>query len=136
MAEGAALHVEVVSADHVVWSGEATLVVARTVEGDIGIMANHSPMFSVMVPNGVEIVSTDGERIVVAVDGGFVSVAGGRVSILSEYATLASELSLPDAEKRLQRAASAWSDADESDEDARKEFERAEAEVKAARKAS
>ncbi|TDT33639.1 F0F1 ATP synthase subunit epsilon [Naumannella halotolerans] len=136
MAEGAALHVEVVSADHVVWSGEATLVVARTVEGDIGIMANHSPMFSVMVPNGVEIVSTDGERIVVAVDGGFVSVAGGRVSILSEYATLASELSLPDAEKRLQRAASAWSDADDSDEDARKEFERAEAEVKAARKAS
>ncbi|MGY4720410.1 F0F1 ATP synthase subunit epsilon [Naumannella cuiyingiana] len=138
MAEQAAneLHVEVVSADRVVWSGEATMVVARTVEGDVGIMAGHAPMLSVMVPNGVEIVTTAGGREIVAVDGGFVSVAAGRVSILSEYATLAEEISLADAEKRLAAATSRLETTGDDDEDARREMQRAEAQVRAARKAS
>ena len=43
---GAVLQVEVVSADRLVWSGEATMVIARTTEGDVGILPNHAPMLS------------------------------------------------------------------------------------------
>ena len=43
------LQVELVSADRLVWSGEAVMVIAKTAEGDIGILRNHAPVLSVMV---------------------------------------------------------------------------------------
>ncbi|SDE19763.1 F0F1 ATP synthase subunit epsilon [Auraticoccus monumenti] len=95
------LRVEVVSADRSVWSGEARSVTARTTEGDIGILPGHSPVLGVLVPSGVEILTTDGQREVVAVDGGFVSVAQGRVSILSEYAAMGGEIDAGRARTQL-----------------------------------
>ena len=81
------LQVELVSADRLVWSGEATMVIAKTAEGDIGILRNHAPVLSVMVEGAVEI-QTEGDTVVAAVDAGFLSVADDRVSILSEHAEL------------------------------------------------
>ena len=52
------LQVELVAADRVVWSGEATMVIARTVDGDVGILANHAPMLSVLVEGTVEVRTT------------------------------------------------------------------------------
>jgi hypothetical protein len=49
------LHVELVAADRVVWSGDATIVIARTTEGEVGILANHAPLMSLMVPGVVEV---------------------------------------------------------------------------------
>jgi F-type H+-transporting ATPase subunit epsilon len=128
------MQVEVVSADEVVWSGEATNIIAKTVDGDIGILANHSPVLAVLVPGGVEIVCPDGKREIVAVEGGFMSVNLGRVSILSEYAKLAREISLNEAERNLSEANSAIDAGDDSDE-MRTRFLRATAQVKAAQKA-
>ena len=129
------MQVEVVSADEVVWSGEATNIIAKTVDGDIGILANHSPVLAVLVPGGVEIVCPDGAREIVAVEGGFMSVNLGRVSILSEYAKLAREISLNVAERDLAAANSAI-DAGDDSEETRTRFLRATAQVKAAHKAS
>ena len=42
------LHVSLVSADAEVWSGEASLVVAKTVEGEIGFMAGHEPVLAIL----------------------------------------------------------------------------------------
>ncbi len=128
------MQVEVVSADQVVWSGKATNIIAKTVEGDIGILAGHSPVLAVLVPGGVEIVCPDGSREVIAVDGGFMSVAQGRVSILSEYASMAAEISLSQAEKDLATAVSRL-DSGDDEQEARKQFLRASAQVKAAEKA-
>ena len=128
------MQVEVVSADEVVWSGEATNIIAKTVDGDIGSLANHSPVLAVLVPGGVEIVCPDGPREIVAVEGGFMSVNLGRVSILSEYAKLAREISLNEAERNLSEANSAIDAGDDSDE-MRTRFLRATAQVKAAQKA-
>jgi F-type H+-transporting ATPase subunit epsilon len=128
------MQVEVVSADQVVWSGESTNIIAKTVEGDIGILAGHSPVLAVLVPSAVEIVTPDGVREIVAVDGGFMSVAQGRVSILSEYARMAGEISLSAAERELAEA-QARLDAGEDDDETRKHFVRASAQVKAAQKA-
>ena len=127
------MQVEVVSADRVVWSGKVVNIIAKTVDGDIGILPNHAPVLAILVPGGVEIYTEDNQREIVAVDGGFISVARERVSILSEYATMASGISLRDAEKELADA-QARLDSGEDDDETRKNFSRASAQVRAAEK--
>jgi len=78
------LTVEVVSPEKRVWSGEATSVSARTVEGDIGILANHIPLLGVLVPGVVTIHGADGTTSTFNMAGGFLSVNNNRVSILGE----------------------------------------------------
>ena len=127
------MQVEVVSADRVVWSGKGTNIIAKTVEGDIGILPGHAPVLAILVPGGVEIYTDDNNREIVAVDGGFISVAQGRVSILSEYASMADEIGLTDAERELAEAQRRLDEGDESEE-TRKHFTRASAQVRAAQK--
>ena len=76
------LEVALVAADRIVWSGEAEMVIARTTEGDVGILHGHAPLLSVLTDAVVEI-STDDGVVVAAVDGGFLSVAANRVSLPS-----------------------------------------------------
>ena len=97
----APLEVEVVSADRVVWSGNAVNIIARTVEGDIGILPGHEPLLAILVPCLVEIVTDDGRSESLAVDGGFISVAEGHVSVLAQKAELGHEISLDEARKEL-----------------------------------
>ena len=81
------LKVELVSPTERVWSGEATFVSARTVEGDLGILSNHAPLFGVLVDGAVSIKGVDGTTTSFNVSGGFLSVANNRVSILTETVT-------------------------------------------------
>ncbi|MDN5570800.1 MAG: F0F1 ATP synthase subunit epsilon [Propionibacteriaceae bacterium] len=129
------LRVEVVSADGLIWEGDAESVIARTTEGDIGIMANHEPMLAVLVPSAAEVLSTAGNREIVAVDGGFLSVAQNRVAILSGYAKMAQEITLVDAERELAEA-TAQLEAGHNDSGVRHHFDRATAQVRAAHRAS
>ena len=131
MADADQLQVELVAADRTVWSGQATMVVAKTAEGDIGVLRNHMPVLSLLVDGVVEIEPVDGERLFAAVDGGFLSVANNRVSILSEYAALSHEIDVAAARAELE-SAQADSDADGADE----RVKRAEARIRAAEKAS
>ncbi len=78
------LKVELVSPTERVWSGEASFVSARTVEGDLGVLSNHSPLFGVLVDGAVSIKGVDGSITNFNVSGGFLSVANNRVSILTE----------------------------------------------------
>jgi F-type H+-transporting ATPase subunit epsilon len=123
------LQVELVAADRTVWSGEATMVIARTVEGDIGILRGHAPVLSLLTDAIVEIDAGDGEVVMAAVDGGFISVAGDRVSILSEHAVLAADIDVSAERSELEAA-----QADEGD-DAEARIRRAEARIRAAEKA-
>ena len=81
------LHVELVAADRVVWSGEAATIIARTVEGDVGILTGHAPLLSLLAEAVVEVDAVDGTKEFFHVEGGFVSVAADRVSILSDVVT-------------------------------------------------
>jgi len=134
VAEGERLFVDVVAADRRVWEGEAISVIARTTEGDIGILPNHEPVLAVLVPSAAEVLTPDGKREVIAVDGGFISVADNRVSILSQYGRLAHEILVEEAE-RERRAA--WKRMNEGDntEATRQHFNRAHAQLAAAKKA-
>ncbi len=66
------MQVEVVSADRVVWSGKSSNIIAKTVEGEIGILPGHEPVLGVLVPSAVVIFCDEGTptREIVAVDGG------------------------------------------------------------------
>ena len=83
---GALLGVELVTPAERVWSGEAQMVSARTVEGDLGILPGHAPLFGILVDGKVSIKATDGTITDFAVHGGFLSVSNNRVSILTESA--------------------------------------------------
>lgn len=86
------LEVDLVAADHKIWSGEARLVVARTLEGEIGIMVDHEPLLSVLQSGQVTIRSAEGPDVLAAVHGGFISVTANKVTILAETAELGSEI--------------------------------------------
>jgi len=101
------LQLELVSADRVVWSGEASMVLARTTDGEIGVLANHTPVLSVLLPSAVEITEADGGRQYAVIDGGFLSVANNRISVLAEHAQLAAEVDLEAARRDLDEARSA-----------------------------
>ena len=98
------LQVELVAADRTVWSGEATMVIARTVEGDIGILRGHAPVMSLLTDAIVEITGDDGHTVFAVADGGFLSVAHDRVSILSERAELSTEVDVDEARADLEAA--------------------------------
>lgn len=128
----AALQVELVAADRLVWSGQATMVVARTTEGDLGILPGHAPLLSVLVPGVVDVTTAEGESWVAAVEDGFLSVADNRISILSERVEMSHEIDLEKARHDLERAHAAG----ELDDAAVAALRSAEARVRAAEKAS
>jgi F-type H+-transporting ATPase subunit epsilon len=84
------LAVELVSADRLVWSGEASLVVARTTEGEMGVLPGHAPVLAVLAEGEVRISPTSGETVVAALNSGFLSVEHDRVTVVSDTAELAS----------------------------------------------
>ncbi len=84
------LSVSVVSADHEIWSGEASMVVAKTVEGEIGILAGHEPLLAILAAGEVRVNTTSGERLVARADDGFLSVENDTVTIVARDAELIS----------------------------------------------
>ncbi|MDJ0342579.1 F0F1 ATP synthase subunit epsilon [Streptomyces sp. H10-C2] len=100
----AELHVELVAADRSVWSGEATMVIARTPSGDIGVMPGHQPLLGVLLSGPVTIRTSDGGTVVAAVHGGFLSFSDNKLSVLAEIAELADEIDVARAERALERS--------------------------------
>lgn len=87
-----ALHVELVSVERQVWSGEASMVVARTTEGEIGILPGHASLLGQLAEgHDVRIQQASGGELAVTVSGGFLSVTDAGVTILAETATLPGE---------------------------------------------
>ena len=83
------LRVELVAADKAVWSGEAKLVVAKTVEGEIGLMPGHEPMLAILANGEVIVTKPEGEVLVVTADDGFLSVEHDVVTVVARNASLA-----------------------------------------------
>lgn len=78
-----ALQVELVAADRKVWEGEASMVSARSVDGDLGIMPGHTPVLAVLVEGAVRI-HVGGTPQEVTIDGGFLSVDADKVVIVAD----------------------------------------------------
>ena len=82
------LKVSLVSAESEIWSGEASLVVAKTVLGEIGFMPGHEPVLAVLAEGQVRITRTDGSKITANAQDGFLSMDGDEVSIVAGNAAL------------------------------------------------
>jgi F-type H+-transporting ATPase subunit epsilon len=78
------LQVELVAADRKVWEGEADMVVARTVDGELGILPGHTPLLGILVEGDVRIQASGGATHTASLDSGFLSVDRDRVIILAE----------------------------------------------------
>ncbi|WP_182359942.1 F0F1 ATP synthase subunit epsilon [Tomitella gaofuii] len=101
----AEMTVEVVAVEERMWSGSATLVSAQTTEGEIGIMPGHAPVLGQLVEGGIIAITTsEGERRVAAVHGGFLAVTGQKVSILAETADWSDEIDVEEARRVLDDA--------------------------------
>ncbi|KRB72836.1 ATP synthase subunit epsilon [Nocardioides sp. Root190] len=127
------LHVELVAADRTVWSGEAAMIIARTLDGDIGVLRGHAPTLSLLSASVVEIqVADTNQLVVVAVDGGFLSVANNRVSILAERIERAEDIEVSQARVDLEEAKRVLDSSNEAEQRVR----HAEARIRAAEKVS
>lgn len=77
--------VELVSAEAKVWEGEAEMVVARTTEGELGVLAGHAPLLGQLAEDGqVRIMRPGEDELVYDVDGGFLSITESGVTVLAE----------------------------------------------------
>ncbi|MDE3724792.1 F0F1 ATP synthase subunit epsilon [Nocardiopsis sp. N85] len=108
------LFVEIVSPEHEVWAGEGDMVIAKTVEGEIGIQPGHIPVLSLLAEDAVVRVlgARENGEVRAAAHGGFISVSGeGRISILAETAELAEDIDVDRARTALKKATEADDDA-------------------------
>jgi F-type H+-transporting ATPase subunit epsilon len=83
-----AFRVDVVSPEATVWSGEATFIVARTPEGEIGILADHEPLLAALVTSAVQVEGSDGSKATIGVHGGFLQVLQNQVTLLTDRAQI------------------------------------------------
>lgn len=97
------LNVEVVSAERVVYTGEADMVVAPGAEGVLGILPRHAALLTTLVPGALRI-KQGADEVVMAVGGGFLEVLNNKVAVLTDAAERAEEIDMERAEQARQRA--------------------------------
>ncbi len=86
----AELTVSIVSADHEVWSGKAKQIIARTVIGEIGILAGHEPVLAILATGEVRVTTLEGTVITATADDGFLSVDNNVVTVVARNAEMVS----------------------------------------------
>ena len=119
----ATMEVEVVSAERRLWSGEASEVYARSLDGEIGILPSHQPALLALDIAPVKVVKDDGTEDRIAVHNGFLYFRDNRLVILADIAELASEIEMSRAERQKVEAERRL--ADEEDAEARARLRRA-----------
>ena len=125
------LHVEVLLPDRSLWSGEAGLVIAKTIDGDIGVQTGHSPVFGILSPGSLvrirEVPGDDspGDAVRAAVRDGFLSVTNDRVSILTSVGLLADDVEVSEARADLDAASAEAGSASAAEESVEVRYARA-----------
>ena len=127
-----ALHVELLMPDRSLWSGEAGMVIAKTIDGDIGILTGHSPVFGILSPGSLVRIQPEaggddqsGAEVRAAVRDGFLSVTDNRVSILASTGLLADDVEVSAAQADLDAAAAEAGSAAAAEESVDVRFARA-----------
>jgi F-type H+-transporting ATPase subunit epsilon len=119
------LQVEVVSPERILWSGEADMVIARTIgEGEIAFLTGHALFVGALDISRVVVRPPEGADEVIAVHGGFVEVSNDRVTILSDVAELKDQIDVPRARAALERAQEQLRTAGEDDKAEAEEAQR------------
>ena len=124
-----ALDVHVVTPEREVWSGEATMVIARGTDGEVGILSGHAPLLIQLAVGPLRIEQAEGGWLAAVADGGFMHVTSGedgtRVDVMASTAEMASEIDVEAARRRRDELVASAGD----DETAKAELAKAEARV-------
>jgi F-type H+-transporting ATPase subunit epsilon len=111
------LQVALVVPEGEIWTGAAQMVIAKTLDGDIGVYSGHSPVLGILADGSVVRIRPEGDgaaEVSVAVGGGFFSIADDRVSILARQALLAADIDTAAAQSALDAALEAAEPGEES----------------------
>ncbi len=115
------MQVDLVAVERQLYTGRANMVVARTVDGDVGVLPGHSPMLAQLREGyAARIVESDGTVLGVAVHGGFLSVTKEGVSILAEDADLHDEIDVTKARTAYENARARGGDSAEAEAELRR----------------
>jgi F-type H+-transporting ATPase subunit epsilon len=103
------LRVALVEPEGEVWSGEAEMVIARTLDGEIGLLTGHAPIIGILAEGSMVQIRAENSSgdVFAAVTGGFLSVADNHVSILARQGQLGSDVDVTTAQAALDRAVEA-----------------------------
>lgn len=100
-----ALEVHLVTPEREVWAGEVQELIARGVEGEVGILSGHAPLLVQLAIGPLRMLSADGSWSAAVVDGGFLHVSSHegvtRADVLAARAELAHEIDVLAAQRRL-----------------------------------
>lgn len=105
--------VDVVSPEATVWSGMATIVVARTPEGELGVMADHEALMGALATGPVEIEAESGDRTTIGVHGGFIQVLDNQVTLITDRAQVTEDTA---AAREAARALAEQAEGDEEED--------------------
>lgn len=131
----ATMNVDVVSAEAGLHSGEASMVVARSLEGEIGILPGHQPVLLALGPSPVRVRQPDGDEVVVAVHNGFLEFRENQLTVLADVAELVVDIDLERAKEARRRAERHLHDPDYAG-NAQAELDRAELRIRLAEQRS
>ena len=98
------VQVNIVTPDGPVYDAEVAMVIAKTVSGEMGILAGHIPMVAPLTISGVKLKKADGSTEYAAVSGGFIEVRPDKITILAPSAELASSIDAARAQEAKTRA--------------------------------
>jgi len=97
-------HLDVVSPEAVIWSGEVTTLITRTTDGEMGVLADHEPVMAALATGSSIIRAADGSTVTLAIHGGFLQVFRNEVTLLTDRAEI-SEGGVDDARRLAQALA-------------------------------
>lgn len=110
MAEQHTIHVDIVSAEGEIFSGQATMVFASAVEGDLGIAPRHAPLLTLLKAGEVRVQTPEGQEQQFFVGGGALEVQPNKVTVLADTAMRAHDIDEAAALAAKQRAEEALRD--------------------------
>lgn len=113
--------IEIVTPERKVYANEANLIIARGGDGDLGIMAGHTPLVTTLKISSLRVKTDQGEDVI-SVSGGFLEVKPEKVSVLAEAAELPEEIDVDRATRAKERAERRLADRTESLDYARAEI--------------
>jgi F-type H+-transporting ATPase subunit epsilon len=98
------IHVDIVSAEGEIFSGDAAMVFAPAQLGEIGIAPNHAPLLTGLKPGGIRVQTPEGEELFFYVSGGMIEIQPKAVTVLADAALRARDLDEAAVERARQRA--------------------------------
>lgn len=121
------MQVEVVSAENEIFSGEASMLIATAMAGELGIYPNHTPLLTSLKPGDVRVQTPDGEEQVIYVSGGILEVTPKKITVLSDTALRADDIDEAAALEAQRKAEQALKDSKADIDYARAKVELAQA---------